>query len=397
MDSMKQKIAIVYTQFGEGGISSALAALLREIADDKGLDITLYLFSKENGSRFSIPENVKIIEPSDVLRVWFSQKENCRGLEKLYWYIMHFIGLKISMKPIENTLKRIKPYEEYDVAIAYSNDINSKCYLNLFCNDFVEKCIIAKKKIGWTHNDPYRLGYNADFLKWRYKNYDTIVNVSRACKKKFDEIAPFYTDKSAVVHNCVYERPIEGAVKKKSEKDGLFHIVSVSRIDNNQKRIDRAIEATKYLKEKGYQNKIIWHMFGSGPDEKKLRSYVSECGVDDMFVFQGSTGNPVKEMAEADLFAMTSDYEACSLTLIESLVAGTPVLVTDFPEAREAIVDGKSGFIVEKSPDAVGDMIIEVYENRKKLNDCKQYISDHPVTNEQAVNEFYEVVLGEQR
>lgn len=389
------KIAFVYTGFGEGGISSALAALLKEIAKDKKLDITLYLFGKDNESRFVTPDNVKVVFPSEILALWFKDKKKCSHKDILLWYIEHFIGIKISRRPIEWLALRKKQKKKYDIAIAYVNDINEPAYINMFANDFVLKCLIANHKIAWSHNDPYRLGYTNKYILDRYEKFDTIVNVSNACKVKFDKIAPEFIEKSEVVHNCIYEIDADLSGIEKQNKDGKFHIVSVCRIDNKQKRIDRAIDTCIYLKQKGYGNRFVWHQYGSGSDEAALKVYAQEKCADDIFLFEGTTNKPLERMAESDVFIMTSDYEACSLTLLESIKAMTPVIVTDFPEAWESIEHGKNGYIVPKTPEAIGDEIIRMLEMPERLENCRIYMKSHPLTNERALREFYKVIYKE--
>lgn len=387
------KIAFVYTGLGEGGISSAICALLREIAEDEKLDITLYLLSKKNSSRYEIPEGVSVQYPCRILDVWFSNKQDCTAIEKIRWYLVHIIGIKLSMKLIEVLAMRNKQDAFYDVAISYVNDINNPRYINMFCNDFTLKCLNARKKLSWSHNDPYRLGYTADYTRWRYRDFDRIVNVSCACKEKFDKIAMEFKDKSRVVHNCVYEDGRDfSSVQKLSVGDGLFHIVSVCRLDNKQKRVDRAVDACEILLAKGYAGRFVWKVYGSGMDEKALRDYARDKGVEKSLMFMGTTREPLDRMAEADVFVMTSDYEACSLTLLESLRVGTPVVVTDFPEAREAIDDSKNGFIVVRSAEGVADKLIELMENSAELLSCKDYLQEHPVSNEVALSEFYDVI-----
>ena len=395
LEIMNEKIRIVfvYTCLGEGGISTSLMALLHELSSDERLDITLCLLNRDNTSRFVLPESININYPSKILDLWYKDKQKCKGLNLFNWYLLHFIGIKISMKPIEllSMIKKQKTY--YDIAVSYVNDINKPKYINMFCNDFVLKCLNAKQKWSWTHNDPYRLGYTSEYIKKRYKDFDKIVNVSFACKKKFDTIYPDYTNKSFVVHNCVYEiKNNENVSDYLKKNDDKLRIVSVCRLDNKQKRIDRAIDVCKLLIEKGYIEKFEWDIYGSGSDEKYLKNYAIEKSVENKLLFKGTTKEPLEKMKNADVFVMTSDYEACGLTLLESLSVGTPVIVTDFPEARESVSDMKNGFIVDITTDAIADKLIQVIEDRTLLQQLRTYIKNNPVSNKQSLIEFYNLL-----
>ena len=120
------------------------------------------------------------------------------------------------------------------------NDI-PKSKTNLGCNDLVENVIKSKKKIAWIHNDLQELGFTKDYILSRYQGFNKVVTVSNYCKDAFEELAPEFKSKSYLVHNFISEHEIitkgnlENPYKKKSEKI----LVTVARIDNHQKRIDR--------------------------------------------------------------------------------------------------------------------------------------------------------------
>lgn len=55
----------------------------------------------------------------------------------------------------------------------------------------------------------------------------------------------------------------------------------------------------------------------------------------------------INYIAAADYFVQLSDSEGYCYSIVESLCAGTPVIVTDFPVAHEiGVVNGKNGFIL---------------------------------------------------
>lgn len=386
-----KKIAIVKRNLGNGGIVAALTGLLNELSKDKELEVDLFLFSRSTEGRFHVPDGINVIYPSKVLDIWFTGRKETHGLDKLPWYFWHIAG-KISMRPIEFFASHGKKYGPYDVAISFENDIG-KPYVNMMSNDFALTRITADKKLGWSHNDPYRLGYTHDFLKKKYEQFDMIINVSKSCKKKFDEIIPEYSDKSKVVYNCVH---IEDNEIKKSDVpvplDRPLKVISVCRIDNKQKRIDRAIDVCVLLKNDGYGGKFHWKIYGDGPDRQRLEFMIKQKNVSDVIQLEGNTNHALEMMKTSDLFVMMSDYESFGLTLLESRSQELPVIVTDFPEAKESVQDGQSGYIVEMSAHAIAEKIKELIENPDDINRMRAYCKKHPVTNELAIQQFYEVI-----
>ena len=85
-----------------------------------------------------------------------------------------------------------------------------------------------------------------------------------------------------------------------------------------------------------------------GEPPRKLRSLVAELGIAERVEILPRMPNDalLREMAKADLFALPSWGEAFGLVFMESLGAGTPVLMTSDCGASEFIVHGKHGWII---------------------------------------------------
>lgn len=389
------RLAIVTNKIDGGGVGTALASLLYELAKDNTLSIDLFVFGRTNESRFHIPDNINRIYPSKILDLWFESKGKSRGFRKLEWLLVKGFGLKLSMRPIELTSVRGQIYGDYDVGISYVNDIADPD-INFMANDFVLHRIKADKYISWIHNDAYKLGFTNNYCLNRYRDFDLIVNVSAGNKAKFDEICPEYMHKSVVIYNCVnLEEKCE--VEYKWNKDGRFHIISVSRLANKQKRIDRMIDVCAELNRRGYQDMYVWHMFGSGSDEGMLKTYANEKGVYDNFVFEGQTLEPLNEMSKADIYVMTSDYEGYGLTILEALLQELPVLVTNFPEAKESVRNGENGYITDFDVDDITNKIIMLMSDDQIYSKTVENIRKNPVTNAIALRQFYNLILNIER
>lgn len=73
--------------------------------------------------------------------------------------------------------------------------------------------------------------------------------------------------------------------------------------------------------------------------------------------------------AVADLEINTSGSEGMPLAVIEAQMAGVPVIAANVGAISEIIIDGKSGFMVERNSAAYAEAIQTLYENRKlRLN-----------------------------
>lgn len=74
-------------------------------------------------------------------------------------------------------------------------------------------------------------------------------------------------------------------------------------------------------------------------------------GVSDFTLFLG----PVKEMeqyyAASDIYVHPTFYDSCSLTVLEALASGLPVITSRFNGAADVIVSNKGGKILENPAD----------------------------------------------
>lgn len=390
-----KKLLIINTHLKSGGgVTSALINLLNELSKLNLYEIDLLVFSSNGYCKSEISETINIVKSPFWLDIWYSVREDYRNisLKKLLWFALHLIGKIISSDKIVNYLiKKAKKIKGYDVVIAFSNDIYS-VNTNLGCNDFAIKAVDAKKKIAWIHNDSYRLGFNYDNCKKAYANFDFIVNVSYACKKMFDEIIPEYKDKSKVVYNMFNIKRIRLLEDKKNPYDReKFNIVTVARLDNKQKRIDKIIYCCEKLKSDGLTN-FKWHVVGDGPDRDWLVSLSYEKGTNDVITFEGGKNNPYPHMKYADIFVLTSDYEAYAMVMTESLLTGTPVITTNFPAASEVISDNKNGIISLMDEKSIYDAVKKVIQNPDLIEKMEKYIASNKISNELALQQFKEIL-----
>lgn len=379
-----------------GGISTSILNLLSKISPEN--DITLCVFADYISPDIKLPENIKLIKGSEFLRDCYSDRNMLKSqtmTQMATRNIRRFIRRARGTEAVVNReIKKIKVPGEYDVAICYSNDIYDKegKLAAGGVNAFIAEQVKAKCRVSWVHNDARNIGFTKELCIKMFENYDAIVNVSNDCKKVFDEIIPKYADKSFVVYN-MYD--IDN-IKKQAEAyipyedNGKIRFVTVARLYNHQKRIDRIIEVVSRLKEEGYEN-FDWTIVGEGGDRPAIEAMIEEKGVAHLVHLTGLKQNPYPYMKGADAFVLTSAYEGYGMTIKEAQILGTPALVTEFGPAHEAVTEGIDGMICNNSTDGVYGLIKKVLDNRSILEELNAKLEENPVTNEKAIKQFYEV------
>ncbi|MBP1745098.1 MAG: glycosyltransferase, partial [Firmicutes bacterium] len=129
-----------------------------------------------------------------------------------------------------------------------------------------------------------------------------------------------------------------------------------------------------------------------GPDSGWLKEKAAEEGLGEILVFEGHKDNPYPYMRHADVFVLTSRYEAQGMAVTESLIAGTPVIVTDYEEAFEFVQNGHNGIITVNSTDGVYAAVKDMLLHREKLAPLREYISGQQFDNSLALQQFWSAV-----
>jgi glycosyltransferase involved in cell wall biosynthesis len=113
-------------------------------------------------------------------------------------------------------------------------------------------------------------------------------------------------------------------------------IVTIARL-THQKGIDILIDCVARLK----QTHPAWRFVvaGDGFQEAELKALAVERGVLSHLTFLGRTSEPHRLLRAADLFLLTSRWEALPFTIVEAFQAGTPAVATACSGVVELIDD----------------------------------------------------------
>jgi glycosyltransferase involved in cell wall biosynthesis len=116
-------------------------------------------------------------------------------------------------------------------------------------------------------------------------------------------------------------------------------------------------------------------MLGDGPEGPEIRRLLKEAGVVENVHFPGQVNRV--ELPEyyraADVYLSTSYSDGSSISLLEALACGLPVLVSDIPGNQEWVVDkgaGKVGWLYEVGEvEHLTSSIIKAEDNRNDLGE----------------------------
>lgn len=193
------------------------------------------------------------------------------------------------------------------------------------------------------------------------------------------------------------EIPVD--TKERDIKNNPFKLISVGRLIQ-LKGHEYAIRAVASLKNKGFEVEYI--IIGSGlPDyENYLQKLITELGCEREIKMLGYKNQDQIKMLSSNynLFLMPSTYddntlrcEALGLAAIEAQAMGLPVVGFNTGGLKEAVINHKTGLIVEdRNIEAITDAIIQILKDQDKYNRYSKNAKDYALANFNNNNIFQE-------
>lgn len=149
-------------------------------------------------------------------------------------------------------------------------------------------------------------------------------------------------------------RKVENETEQGSMESEEICFLFVGRI-MKEKGVDELFEAAKQMK-KTYGERVRFDLVGFFEDEyKEIVGQLQQKGI---VVFHGFKQEVRPYYARANCIVLPSYHEGMSNVLLEAAATGRALITTDIPGCREAVEDGKSGYLckVKSSKDLVKAM-----------------------------------------
>ncbi len=250
----------------------------------------------------------------------------------------------------------------YDCAIAWEES---------FPSYYLSKVVKAKRKVSVFHTDYKIANMDVHMDKKGYRGIDKIITVSAATQAVLQEMLPCYAGKIGNFRNVLDVQkitqlgmqPAEGFAQDKSGK--CFDCITVARLENNAKALDRMVRVCARLKADGLA--FCWHIVGDGPYRAQFEAQIARAGLQDVILLHGVKANPHPYTKAADLFVLQSYYEGKPISVDEALILGTPVLVSAYKSAYEQVVEGENGFIAANNEDAIYEKLKDLIAHPHKV------------------------------
>lgn len=268
-----------------------------------------------------------------------TRKKDIKSIRTFIKYIVDHIKIAIDYKKAEKYIHGYNP--DYIIATHYQ------------CLDFIPKKYL-KRTVHIQHSSveaAFNLKANYNTLKKNNNRIFGFAWLSKSAKEK--------AIKEGFNNNYCLYNPVRFSVDKINNKNNK-KIICITRIENENKRIDLMIKIVSEVLKKNPQ--WSFELYGPGTiDDKSLEIMNNNSNMK----YMGITKDPKNALLASSINLNTSVYEGFSLSILEAAMCGVPTLTFNFGESvYEEIEDNKTGYIIEG-----GDVDLYIEKLNELMND----------------------------
>jgi glycosyltransferase involved in cell wall biosynthesis len=224
------------------------------------------------------------------------------------------------------------------------------------------------------------------YLLAAVRDFDIVITMGNSAVrffKQWDTVNRYY----------IVPGGFDGDLFSPANTEPSADIILVGRL-SAVKRVDtflRAIALTK-VQRPGVTAIVV----GDGPDRQALEALAAELGISNNVNFAGWQSNVEHWLRQARIFTLTSDFEGLSQAMVQAMLCGLPVVVSDVGDSSDLAVNGINGYLVkDRQPEnfaACYEHILSDPVRRQGMSKSSRQISErHEVRN---VSRAWDEILG---
>ncbi len=391
------KIALISFEFypSIGGVSRHLTSFCKAF---HGTDHQLYVFNQgyKGKNIFDILER-KNYSPKDIalyfknkhflyflflsIRKIFTDKRV--SLSQRLKIILYFILKPKYLVRTINNVQKVYPYfKKYDFDII----IGGSCGANVLNLIYILSRLFDKKVVAWAHGNDFLIRSYFSFKTYFLKNLDKIILSNHQIKYLIKQLHKLEDNRLELIPYGLTIKDYElDATKEKIREEfnipqETFIILSVGR-HVPRKNFDIVIQAVKEIIKVNPEFKIKYYLIGQGPETPKLKNLSKNLNIENKVIFLGAGEERTRNKfyKTSDVFIMPSvkkkeSVEGFGLVFLEANLFQVPVIGTLSGGIKEAIINEKTGFLIEpEDKDSLVDKISFLYNNKEKRIEMGEY------------------------
>ncbi len=255
---------------------------------------------------------------------------------------------------------------QYPEAIVYAQGFAVLHDLKKFGNRVIVNQHGLEPFQGLTSNDRLKTLPMRMMERYQFNHAAKVISLGGRLTSILKNEIYYSNDKIVVIPNAVYECELP---TKNFEAEEL-NLLYVGRFAFN-KGIDVLLESIKTLNRDGYKSKLKFYVVGKGPLYEK---YTSEYQFENVEYVGFASEERLKELYETcDLFVFPTLFEGMPTVVLEAMVHGMPVIVSDTGATAE-LVNSKNGYLVDAGDKRAFKSAIQAYyqlsaDDKRKMSE----------------------------
>lgn len=242
-----------------------------------------------------------------------------------------------------------------------------------------------------------------EYLLLRMTKYlpDKIICVSEAVKKVVQERERMEESRISVINNGVDANHGSSGLQAVTRRELGFQeenlvIGMVANCNRPVKGVGNFLDVVPAIVSAVPSARFIF--VGGGNEEKALREKARMLGIEPYLVFVGYTKEIHRYYEIMDISVLNSFSEGLSLTLLESMGYGIPVVATRVGGNPELVVEGETGYLVPvNNRSLLADRIVKLLVNpelRRSMGEEGRRRIDRKFRMRDVANQYLEVYKG---
>lgn len=239
--------------------------------------------------------------------------------------------------------KWLKKNPEYNISVIYSYWLQITAYATLKLNSKLSnKCYTISRAHRFDLYEERQRGNYIPFQEQLYNELDEIASISED-GKRYLENKYGNRGKVSICHLGALDRKILNPYAEREE----IHIVSCARAVP-VKRLEKIVDVLKLINNK----KVFWTHIGGGPLLEQLKETAEKLPENIKVNFTGTIPNTqvyqIYEKQPFHIFLNVSKSEGVSVSIMEAMSFGIPVIATAVGGTGEMIDAGENGFLLKE-------------------------------------------------
>ncbi|MBE9465022.1 glycosyltransferase [Dyadobacter subterraneus] len=186
--------------------------------------------------------------------------------------------------------------------------------------------------------------------EWFFSNLslllsDQVCLANKVYQSQYQKNILFFKQKKiSLIHNGINIFQFKPSMNKCHDSETII-LGMASRLDHEKDHIT-ILRALCILKENGY-NHLQYVIIGDGPDKKYIEDMIDSLDLTKEVKLLGSVGlsEVAKQLQELDIYVHSSKGETMSLSIMQAMATGLPIVATNVEGINNNVEDGVDGLL----------------------------------------------------